>query len=1115
MGDQSLDEKVIFNVASSIESVLARAEYLNHVCGNEPELLQRVSRLLKIHAESPSFLEAPAEGIAASIQLPAPGECLGASIGPYKLRELLGEGGMGSVYVAEQEKPVRRKVALKIIKPGMDSQEVIYRFEAERQALAMMDHPNIAKVLDAGTTESGTPYFVMEIVKGTPITEHCDSLQLNTRERLQLFLQVCQAVQHAHLKGIVHRDLKPSNVIVELHDTTPVVKMIDFGVAKAIDRQLTEHTAYTGISQIIGTPLYMSPEQAGQSSLDIDARSDIYSLGVLLYELLTGTTPFENAAFRSAGFDEMRRIIREVDPPRPSARVSTLEAAALSTIAECRQIEPRKLSQLLCDELDCIVMKSLEKERTRRYGSASSLAADIQRFLADEPVLAQRASVLYRSRKWMHRHFTLTIVAVVSFLALAALSVGGSFYNHRLTRLLDDSQQIEAESLSQKRILRLETYSDDMHNAWIAWKAGDTRKGLEDLMRHQPQLGEQDDVRGFEWHLLYAHYQPAMRTLRGHMAPILTAHVSENDRLIASGDSEGTVKIWDLATGRELQSLQYSSQEVTCVRFAPNGQTLATCGMDRTIRLWNTADWTEQACLRGHEATVCSIAWSPDSQEVASGGRDQSVKIWDVVNYREVKTLSDQADVVRCVAWSPDGKLLAAAVRDGGIPIWNTKTWGLTNTLQGHGRNSILALAFAADSQRLASGGYCGHSPILINHVSQQVPLAEYDVSEHCWSLCFSDDGDCLVAGRGDGQVQAWETGKSEGPLVELGLSPVAGGLHDVEVRAVAFAHSGRSIVVALEQDQVLQAHSTAALVGSITYRIAPPCLDIAPNFNRTMLRFPGGRLQLSSIPPRESCGQLLPHPRPIRDAKFFPQGDMFATVGDEPCVRVYDSLNLERRHALETRGNDIRSLTISLNGKYIAGSDTTGAVWLWDVENQSVIQTLREHKKPTVRSAFAPDGKTIATASSNEQQILLWNVINGDKIASLQVSQDVAYLTFSPDGTTLAIAGFDGAALLWDVSSCNPVAVLHGHTGPLRGLDFSPDGGTLATVGDDGTARLWHVATRQELVQLTDRSRPLQWVKFLSPLQLVVGTREYFSDPDRVNEVIIFDAGEQTGVSQ
>jgi serine/threonine protein kinase len=322
-------------------------------------------------------------------------EQVGAVIGPYKLMEQIGEGGFGLVFVAEQQKPVKRRVAIKVIKPGMDSRDVIARFEAERQALALMDHPNIARVLDAGTTDSGRPYFVMELVHGVPITDYCDRNQLTPRERLELFVFVCQAVQHAHQKGIIHRDLKPSNVMVMLHDGEPVVKVIDFGVAKALHQHLTEKTIYTHFAQMIGTPLYMSPEQAEMSGLDIDTRSDIYSLGVLLYELLTGTTPFDKQRVAKAAYDELIRMIREEDPPKPSTRLSQ-STESLPAVAAHRRIEPARLSKMFRGDLDWITMKALEKDRTRRYETASGLAADILRYLHDEPVEASPPSAGYR-----------------------------------------------------------------------------------------------------------------------------------------------------------------------------------------------------------------------------------------------------------------------------------------------------------------------------------------------------------------------------------------------------------------------------------------------------------------------------------------------------------------------------------------------------------------------------------------------------------------------------------------------------------------------------------------------------------------------------------------------
>ncbi len=355
-------------------------------------------------------------------------DLVGQTVGPYQLREVLGIGGMGIVYVAEQDHPVRRKVALKVIKPGMDSREVINRFESERRALALMEHPNIASVIDAGTTDSGLPYFVMELIKGVSLTEYCNQNCCRVVERLELFVQVCKAVQHAHQKGIIHRDLKPSNVLVTVHDGQPVPKVIDFGVAKAIDQTLSEGTVYTKVSQLIGTPLYMSPEQAGFSDLDIDTRTDVYSLGVVLYELLAGSTPFTKEEFNGQSLEKIRAVIRESDPPRPSDRISTLEAAAQSTIAQQRQIPNSRLANSMRGDLDWIVMKAMEKDRSRRYDTAASFADDISRFLNDEPVEARPPSRRYRLQKFVRKNRVLvSFASVVSLILLAGISVSSWF----------------------------------------------------------------------------------------------------------------------------------------------------------------------------------------------------------------------------------------------------------------------------------------------------------------------------------------------------------------------------------------------------------------------------------------------------------------------------------------------------------------------------------------------------------------------------------------------------------------------------------------------------------------------------------------------------------------
>jgi len=412
----------IFLAANAITDPAERGKFLEAACAGDELLRQQVEPLLHAHAPTKEAPEPIAPSLAPTLIGDSRGERSSVLIGPYKLLEQIGEGGMGVVYMAEQKEPVERRVALKIIKPGMDSRQIVARFEAERQALALMDHPNIARVFDGGTTNTGLPYFVMELVKGVPLTQFCDERRLTPRQRLELFIPVCAAVQHAHQKGIIHRDLKPSNVLVALYDGNPVPKVIDFGVAKATGAKLTEQTMFTSFGNVVGTVQYMSPEQAQMNQLDIDTRSDIYSLGVLLYELLTGTTPLERKRVKEAAILELLRLVREEEPPKPSTRLSTLEG--LPSIAANRGLEPRKLSGQVRGELDWIVMKALEKNRTRRYETANGLAMDLHRYLADEAVLAGPPSASYRVRKFIYRNRRAVLALACFFVLLTAGLIG-------------------------------------------------------------------------------------------------------------------------------------------------------------------------------------------------------------------------------------------------------------------------------------------------------------------------------------------------------------------------------------------------------------------------------------------------------------------------------------------------------------------------------------------------------------------------------------------------------------------------------------------------------------------------------------------------------------------
>jgi serine/threonine protein kinase len=616
-----MSDESIFAAALAIPDPAERAAYLDHACAGEADLRREVEELLAAHAAS-SPLDRPPHPVEATgpyvprEEADGAGElAVGDRIGHYKLLERIGEGGMGEVWVAEQLEPIKRRVALKVIKPGMDSRGVLARFEAERQALALMEHPNIAPVLDAGSTPDGQPYFVMELVKGTPITDFCDASRLTPRERLELFVTVCQAIQHAHQKGIIHRDIKPSNVLVELHDDRPVVKVIDFGVAKAIGQQLTEKTIYTGFGALVGTPAYMAPEQATFNALDVDTRADVYVLGVLLYELLAGGPPLEPKRLKRAALDEVLRIVREEEPPRPSARLSSSEARA--SIASARQLDPARLSALLKGELDWIVMRALEKDRARRYDTPSGLARDVLRYLAGEVVEACPPTLGYRLGKFYRRNRAVVqvVAAFIGLLIVAAVLSAALAWRATEAEGVADRERTEANTaLEHLRVAvdqkEANQYLSDMLLVPVAFRSGATGEARRLLDRHRPWPG-QTDRRALEWYYWDRQFSPrasaeleswkdASPQLRAVQVVSAdgsrVAQIAASRRPDAPGDDEAELTVWDVRTGRALLKHKMPAPRLfgpsvfsdPDISLSADGKRVAVAGpINRTLGPWS------------------------------------------------------------------------------------------------------------------------------------------------------------------------------------------------------------------------------------------------------------------------------------------------------------------------------------------------------------------------------------------------------------------------------------------------------------------------------------------------------------------------------------------------
>jgi WD40 repeat protein/serine/threonine protein kinase len=1070
--------EAIYHAALGYPSPAERSAYLDAACGADAALRARVEELLKVSEELGDFLESPPAGMTLdnSPRIDGPGTV----IGRYTLLELLGEGGMGLVYLAEQKEPVRRKVALKIIKPGMDSKQVIARFEAERQTLAVLDHPNVAHVYDAGCTETGRPYFVMEHVKGLPITRYCDDNRLTIEQRLRLFEQVCEAVHHAHQKGIIHRDLKPSNILVSIHGDRAVPKIIDFGIAKAITSPLTDKTFATLQGQLLGTPEYMSPEQVDLATQDVDTRSDIYSLGIVLYELLAGVLPFESDVFERAGLAEIQHTIRETEPASPSIRLTSLGEKA-HTIAASRGTQVVPLARRLHRELEWIPLKAMRKDRCRRYRSASEMADDVHNYLSGRPLLAGPETTIYRVQKFVRKHAgSVATVTLVAIAILLGLGISTTMYakaedarqEEATARETAEQARVRAERAEKAATDRAEELRRTLYVSNIQLADAKHREGNASQVRTLLDACP-NDLRGWEWNRLSYTSDLSLRTLHASSSSIdknFSVALSTDGRHIVSGGSGKTIKVWDTATGEQIFTIPeaHGGDAVTCVAvspdgkqivlgddlgeiilwdatsgskimqlaktgpglsfysvaFSPNGRYVAAVTWDG-IRIWNANNAKEVMTLSGH-GVMFAVAFSPDGQRILSNSQE-AIQIWDFSNGKEVMTLWKGYDLPygwRPSCYSPDGKYIAT----GGlkeIKIWNAITGAEIMTIRGHAGPTV-SIAFSPESERLSSCSFDGTIKIWDVATGENIrTLYGHQGTVRC--VAFTPNGEQLVSGGQDGTIKVWDA------AIDRETTRLFG--HHHSVNSVAFSPDGNDILTG-------SFHGTAKIRSVRTLSETMTLVLEEANYSDA-IRF-----------------------------EYSPDGRRIASISDGGTVKLWDAstgrmlmvLCRDQRH-LDFRAQQRRALAFSPDGNYLAAGGK-----VWNAENGTEVITLHAAEEHAVCLRFSPNGKRIASVDLNGI-LKIWDAGTARELLAVRVDEKVirqtSLISFSPDGNQIVSAGSDGTVRFWDTSTGAETMTLRGHTDIVMAVDFSPDGKRIISGSTDGTAKVYDATTGAGLLTL------------------------------------------------
>ena len=1016
----------------------------------------------------------------------------GDEIGAYTLVSKLGEGGFGSVWLAERRKPFVQRVALKIIKAGMDSKSIITRFEQERQTLAVMNHPNVARVIDGGVTPAGGPYFVMEYVKGQAINEFCDARVIPTRDRLSLFIQVCEAVQHAHSKGIIHRDLKPGNILVSAADgEKPIVKVIDFGVAKALTQLDTDELAKEEEGKMVGTPEYMSPEQAEAENDQIDTRSDVYSLGVILYELISGLLPFDPSELRKKSYNEIQRTIREEAPPSLSERLSVIAEKDRTQIQRIEKDQGAKFDALLRDlkrELEWIPRKAMRKEPKNRYQTSAAMAEDIRRYLDGRALEAAPDSAWYRVRKQLWRYRVLAsaaagvLLALVIGLALAlwqwreatvarndAIASEVRAVEQRnvadaarieATRAKDAALAAEARAVTERQAAdrareRVEEGSYlaniQMANQWFeAGKIARTRERLDACV---PQR------RGWEWGWIDTQSDTSLQPLRmPARSEVLAAGFSPDGTRALTHSFDRSIRVWDTATGEPLVELKRADASLESAVFSNDGRRIASGHGDGMARVWDAASGAPVADLTGYSKPVRSIAFNREGSRVATASDDGTACLWNAGSGAKVAELKGHGDAVKCVAFSPDGRRVATASTDRTVRLWDASTGEAVATLAGH-QAPVNQLAWSPDGTTLASGAVDGVVRVWNADGTAGPVLAGH--SGAVAGVCFTPDGRRLLTGSDDRTARIWDVAAG------TAISTLKG--HQGAVISVACSQDGRLAVTAGSDGTArLWDLATGLPVNTLLGHGAPVfSCGFSPDGSRVITGSLDGTARLwqtfSSPPVRTLNG----HSDFVYAVGSSPDGRRFVTASKDGTARIWNPAD-GSCIVLPVEGGNVSAARFNADGSTILTTAADNRVRLWNARTGASTGGL----EGTFTSArFSPDGKSILTVSP-DGVAGLWDAVSQRKVRELAKGPDkVTTARFNRDGTKVVTASADRVARIWDVASGALVRELKEHGGTISSASFSDDSRRVLTVCEDRQVRVWNAETGELLTAIPSSS--------------------------------------------